>query len=447
MIGGIKKWFEEWRPSNVTMGGPVFPLIVLFGLNAVDELDRAAFSVLLPEIRKHFGLSLAEATTLISVTTIAVLLIEVPLSFYVDRGKRIRIAAIGAAIWACFAFGTGLATSVALLVFMRIGAGGGRSVVTPTHNSLLSDYYSPASRVKVFSFHRQANSVGLIIGPALGGIIGYFFGWRAPFFIFAFPTLIFVVLCLRLNEPIRGLQDRIAMGGAFDAEDHVPPPAVRVRDTVKTIYKIRTIRRIWLAVPFLSIALVGVSSLLSLVYDDVFGMNAAQRGLIAAGIEPLQIIGVFVAIPWVSRKAMEEPGFLLRFVAITGVLNGFILAGLAYAPHVSIAILCNALLSGSIGTLAPAFFAMISIVTPSNIRAVTFSSITVMGIPGIAIFLPLIGVIADAIGLRPAMLLLIPTLLAAGFILASARKFVADDMAAAFATPVDPGAPAPVVGD
>lgn len=431
----LKRWFAEWRPSTVTLGAPTFPLLVLFGLNAVDELDRAAFSVLLPEIRKHFGLSLTEATALISVTTIAVLLIEVPLSFYVDRGKRVRIAAIGAAIWACFSFGTGLATSVALLVFMRVGAGGGRSVVTPTHSSLLSDYYAPAARVKAFSFHRQANSVGLIIGPAIGGVLGYAFGWRLPFFVFAFPTLVFVLLCLRLEEPIRGLQDRLAMGGSTSAEDHVVPPTVRVRDTVKTIYKIRTIRRIWLAVPFLSIALVGVTSLLSLVYDEVFGMNAAQRGFIAAGIEPLQIFGVFIAIPWVSRKAMTEPGFLLRFVAITGVFNGFILAALAYAPHVSIAIVCNALLSGTIGTLAPAFFAMISIVTPSNIRAVTFSSITVMGIPGIAIFLPLIGALADSIGLRPAMLLLIPTLLAAGFILASARKFVADDMAAAFAAP------------
>ncbi|MEY2424663.1 MAG: hypothetical protein QOI61_235 [Actinomycetota bacterium] len=437
----FKRWLQEWNPSVVTMGGPTFPLLVLFGLNAVDELDRAAFNVLLPEIRKAFGLSLGQATSLVAATTIAVLLIEVPLSFYVDRGKRVRIAAIGAAIWACFSFGTGLATSVALLIAMRVGAGGGRSVVTPTHSSLLSDYYSPASRVKVFSFHRQANSVGLIVGPALGGILGYFFGWRLPFFVFAFPTLVFVVLCLRLEEPIRGLQDRLAMGGDFRAEDHVVPPTVRVRDTVKTLYRIRTIRRIWLAVPFLSIALVGVSSLLSLVYDEVFGMNAAQRGLIAAGIEPLQIVGVFIAIPWVSRKAIEEPGFLLRFVAITGIVNGFILAGLAYAPHVSIAIVCNALLSGSIGTLAPAFFAMISIVTPSNVRAVSFSSITVVGIPGIAIFLPTIGILADSIGLRPAMLLLIPTLLAAGFILASARKFVADDMAANFALPPEPAAP------
>jgi branched-chain amino acid transport system ATP-binding protein len=427
----IKRWFEEWRPSAVTMGAPIYPLLVLFGLNAVDELDRAAFGVLLPDIRDHFHLHNAQALAIVSVTTILVLLIEVPLSFYVDRGNRVRIAAVGAFIWAFFSFGTGLAVSVAMLVLMRVGAGGGRAVVTPTHSSLLSDYYSPQARVKTFSFHRQANSLGLIVGPALGGILGEHFGWRMPFFVFAFPTLVFVFLALKMEEPRRGLQEALAAGG--NAEEHVEPPKVAVRDTVRTLYQIRTIRRIWAAVPFLSIALIGVASLLSLVYRDVFHVHAQGRGLIAAAIEPLQIVGVFVSIPWVSRKALEEPGFLLRFVAITGVINGFVLAALAYSPKLWMAIACNMFLSATIGTLAPAFFAMISIVSPPSMRAVTFSSITVAGIPGIAIFLPIIGALADSIGIRPAMLLLIPTLLAAGFILASARKFVADDVARNFA--------------
>ena len=54
-------WVGEWRPSAVTLGAPAFPLFVLFGLNAVDELDRAGFAVLLPDIRDHFDLSNAGA--------------------------------------------------------------------------------------------------------------------------------------------------------------------------------------------------------------------------------------------------------------------------------------------------------------------------------------------------------------------------------------------------
>ena len=194
MRTGLRQLRDEWRPSAITLGAPVFPLAVLFGLNAVDELDRTAFAVLLPDIRDHFGLSDSGALALVAASTIAVLFIEIPLSFYCDRRNRVRIATTGAALWALFSVGTGLAMSVVMLFVMRVGAGAGRAVVTPTHSSLLSDYYEPAARVKVFSAHRQANSVGQIAGPLFAGLLAYSFGWRSPFILFGLPTLVFVVL-------------------------------------------------------------------------------------------------------------------------------------------------------------------------------------------------------------------------------------------------------------
>lgn len=347
----MRRLLDEWRPSAITLGAPAFPLFVLFGLNAVDELDRTAFAVLLPDIRDHFGLSDSGALALVAATTVAVLLIEVPLSFFCDRRSRVRIASTGAAIWALFSVGTGLAVSVAMLVAMRIGAGGGRAVVTPTHSSLLSDYYSPAA-VKVFAAHRQANSVGQILGPLLAGLLAYAFGWRTPFILFAIPTLVFFVLSLRLREPVRGGHERRAAGAdeAAIATEEAPESPW---DTMRTLAQVRTIRRIWMAVPFLGIALFGIPNLLSLIYEDVFGINAAGRGVIAAGVEPLQIAGVFLGMPIVARIAAERPEFLLRFVAIVGVVDGALLVLLAYAPSVWVAIGVHAVLAASIGTLAP----------------------------------------------------------------------------------------------
>jgi hypothetical protein len=134
-------------------------------------------------------------------------------------------------------------------------------------------------------------------------------------------------------------------------------------------------------------------------------------------------------MPMVARVAGRDPGFLLRFVAIVGVVDGMLLVVLAYAPHVSIAIAMHALLAASIGTLAPAFFAMLSIVAPPRVRSAAFSTISVFAIPGIALFLPLIGAVSDALGIQASMVVLVPVSLAAGFILASAAKFVVDDIA------------------
>ncbi len=432
VIERLRRWREQWRPSAITLGAPIFPLIVMFGLNAVDELDRAGFAVLLPDIRDHFGLSNEGALRIVSATTIAVILIEVPLSFYCDRRNRVRIATTGAAIWALFSVGTGLAVSVPMLVAMRIGAGGGRAVVTPTHSSLLSDWYPPEARVKVFSAHRQANSVGQILGPLLAGVLALYFGWRVPFFVFAVPTIVFVILALRLREPVRGMHERLAAGADAEAAQQADAPE-RVWATMRVLYSVRTMRRIWCAVPFLGIALFGIPNLLSLVYEDVFGLNSAERGAIAAGIEPLQVAGVFLAMPWVANIAMRDPGFLLRFVAVVGIIDGVLLVGLAYAPHVAIAIAMHALLAASIGTLAPAFFAMLSIVAPPRVRSASFSTISVFAIPGIAVFLPVIGAVSDSVGIQASMLVLVPVALAAGFILASASRFVLDDIAAVHA--------------
>lgn len=428
----IRGWVDEWRPSVVTMGAPIFPLMVLFGLNAVDELDRAAFAVLLPDIRKAFELSNSKALALVSFTTIAVLLIEIPLSFYVDRRNRVKIATVGAGVWGVFSIGTGFASSVPMLAGMRVGAGGGRAVVTPTHSSLLSDYYKPEARVKVFAFHRQANAVGLILGPLIGGLLGSWFGWRLPFFVFAAPTFAFVFLAMRLEEPIRGKHERIAAGVAVvDAETEEAP--AKVWESMRILYRVRTLRRIWWAMPFLAIALLGVGNLLSLVYKDVFHVNAAGRGLIAAGVEPLQIFGVFFAMPRIAKKTVADPGFLLRFVAVVGVFVGAALVALAYAPNLAVAVMMNALVSGSIGTLAPAFFAMISIVAPARVRAVSFSTISVFGIPGIALLLPVIGALSDRFGVQVSITAMVPVTMIAGFILASGAKFVATDIATAHA--------------
>ncbi len=208
---GPRRYFDD-----ITAGYALYPLIILFGLNAVDELDRTVFGVLGPEIRDSFGLTNQGYLTLIALTLLGGLLLEVPLAYYADRLHRARIAVLGAAVWAVFGLLTGLATTILMLVIARSGAGMGRAVVTPTHNSLLSDYYPTEVRADVFGFHRLANALGAFIGPVVGGVLAEAFGWRVPFFVFVIPSIVFVVLGLRLREP-----------GAATTSDGRPAPPRR----------------------------------------------------------------------------------------------------------------------------------------------------------------------------------------------------------------------------
>ena len=276
--------------------------------------------------------------------------------------------------------------------------------------------------------HRMANSVGQISGPILAGTLAYAFGWRTPFLVFAVPTALLVFAALRLREPVRGVHERVDAGvGAAEAQRADDPEGVV--QTVRTLAAVRTVRRIWWAIPFLAVALFGVPNILSLVYEDVFDLDTMARGWIAAGVEPLQIVGVLTVMPWLARRSADDPGYLLRFVGLVGVVDAMLLVVLANAPNVATAVAVHALLAASIGILAPAFFSLLSFVIPPRVRAAGFSTIAVFGIPGIAVFLPLIGAVSDRYGLQASSLVLVPVAVAAGLILASARRFVVPDVA------------------
>ncbi len=79
------RWQDKIRPSRVTEGWPVLPLLILFGLNAVDELDRTAFAILTPNIRDHFNLDLGGILGLVGGVTFLALGGQVLVGYFADR--------------------------------------------------------------------------------------------------------------------------------------------------------------------------------------------------------------------------------------------------------------------------------------------------------------------------------------------------------------------------
>ena len=66
------------RLDAITGGAPIAPLVVLFGLNLVDELDRIAFGVLGPEIGDTFGLDDGDVIVIATLVRIAALAAVLP---------------------------------------------------------------------------------------------------------------------------------------------------------------------------------------------------------------------------------------------------------------------------------------------------------------------------------------------------------------------------------
>lgn len=411
---------------NIAGDGPILPLLVLFGLNAVDELDRTAAAILAPEIRAEFGLSRGTYFGFIALVLFFTLVAQPAIAGLADRLPRVRIALVGATAWAFFSFATGLSLGVVLFFVARAGSGIGKVVNDPTHGSLLADWYRPQDRPKVFSFHGAANAIGAGLGPLLAGMLAYSFGWRAPFLVFAVPTLLIVVFGLRLREPVRGALEREAAGGDAEAiatEEASPSFA----EAWRMCWKIEALRRIWLATPFLSASLLGFSLLTSELYEDVYDLDERARGVIAASGQPLRLVGLFIGAVVGTRLLKKDPGLILRFLSVVAVVTSILSGVFALVPNLAVAIGADMAIGLCLAIVGPGIIASLSLAIPPRARAMGFSIGSLFIIPGL-VNLWLIGEVADAFGIRTGMAMMVPIFLVGGIIISTGGSIIGRDI-------------------
>jgi len=424
-------WFGVRHPGRwlraVCGGEAVFPIVVLFGLNAVDEFDRAAFGILLPEIRDHFDLDFSTMLGLVGLASVAALALQVPIAQIADRRKRVPLAVAGALVWALFSGLTGFATGLIVLTIARSGSALGKAVIDPTHNSLISDYYPIEARTKVFSVHRAANAVGAFLGPLSAGLLAFYFGWRTPFVVFMVPTVIFAVLAMKLHEPIRGRWERQATG-ASDEVALTEEVAPSFSESWRTVHKVQSLRRIWYSLPFLATGLIGFVTLASLLYDQEFGLDERARGVAAAIAEPFQLVGLVLGARFIAKRYAGNVAGLARVGANIAIAAAVLAGAFALAPNIVVAVAINCVISAALAVLAPAIFSALSLAIPPRARATGFSVASLWIIPGLGV-LPIIGWIADQFSIRVGMLVMIPLFLVGGLIQRTIGNVIVDDIA------------------
>ena len=422
-----KSRLMRWAQDRIGIT-PIVPLGILFGLNAVDEFDRMAFSVLAPNIEEAFDLGIDGVLTLIGVVLALSQFGQVFIGFYADRFRRVRMALGGAAIWALFSFLTGLAPTIVVLAIARIGSALGRAVNEPTHQSLLSDFYEPVTRTKAFYVHRMANNIGQFTAPVLAGVLALVFGWRTPFLLFAAPTIVIVLIgAARLREPYRGYHERIAAGAGKDlATTEERPPGFA--EAWKALHQVRTLRRLFYAIPFFGVSLGGLVGLYSLYYEEIFGLNEAARGVLATIAEVPQILGAVIGMRIGVKAVGTDPGKLLRMIAAASFVIGAGILMVAFAPVLAVAVIGNMIASSAGAVITAGLFLSVSLVVPPRVRSMGFGMGSLYAVPSLLIVLPIIGAIADSAGIRVGIALMVPIFMTGALILASAGSLMAKDI-------------------
>ncbi|MCB1039751.1 MAG: MFS transporter, partial [Acidimicrobiales bacterium] len=290
----------------------------------------------------------------------------------------------------------------------------------------LADYYPIRSRPRVYSIHRAANSVGQILGFLVGAGLAAWFSWRTPFVVFAAPTLLLVVLGLKLRDPGRGHFEREAADLGGDTSVDEPPPSFA--EAMRMVWTIRSLRRIFVALPFLAASIIGFISLASLLYEEVFGLDAWQRAWALIPVQLVELVGVAIGARYTSRALAKGASNTFGVLAGAAWLASVVAVGFAAAPNVVVAVAANCIISASLVVVGPGVFASLSLAIPPRARSVGFSVGALWVLPGLLV-LPLIGWIGDNFGFRWGMAVMAPVFLIGGLVIASVGKVIDDDIA------------------
>ncbi len=432
------------RLAKLGAGASLFPLGILFTIELLDQATQSAFNVLTPNIRDAFHLTNAGILLIVAIAGAAALGCTLPIAVLADRTNRVRIALIGALVGAAFSVGLGFAQGIVVATIMLVGISLGQAVIFPTHNSLLADYYSVPARPRIYSVHRSGINLGVIVGVLVGAGLAAVFTWRAPFFFFAVPIILVVVIGLRLREPPRGRHEQLELSEQMVASERGEPAPLddvaasaaagvpveappSLGEAWRTVWKIGVLRRIFIALPFLAAAIAGFTSLASLQYQETFHLNAVHRAYILAPIQLFDLLGLAVGAVIATRLAKRDIGLVFRMLAVASLIAAGFAVLFALAPTVPWAFVGNAGIDASLAVVGPGVLASLSLAIPSRVRSVGFSIGALFVLPGFLV-LPSVGALGDAVGFRYGLLLLVPIFVVGGLIVASAGSLIGRDI-------------------
>ena len=135
----------------------------------------------LPLYARDFGVSATMVGLTLTVFALARLILNIPAGLIADRLGR-RVLLIGGPILTSIGmFGSGFAGDIWSLLIWRFVAGAGSAFFMSGALIYLIDIAPPDLRARYVATNQWALSVGVALGPGLGGLVAERWGLAAPF--------------------------------------------------------------------------------------------------------------------------------------------------------------------------------------------------------------------------------------------------------------------------
>jgi MFS transporter, Spinster family, sphingosine-1-phosphate transporter len=178
-------------------------LVVLLAILIFSYADGQALGLVLQSIKVDLHLSDTQLGLLTGIAfAFFYSVMGIPIARWADRGNRVTIISLTAAVWSVLVSLTGRATNFVQLLLIRSGVAIGESGCVPAANSLISDYFAPAERPRAMGIFLLGGPSSLLVGYFAAGWLNQFFGWRVMFLLLGLPGLVLAAVArFTLREP------------------------------------------------------------------------------------------------------------------------------------------------------------------------------------------------------------------------------------------------------
>lgn len=421
------------------------PLWAMVLVTLVDRIETSVVAGVLPILQDEFGFSDAAGGAIPAAVGVAGIIMTLPAGVLADRVDRRRFIAVVVASWSLIITGSALATGFAFFFVTRVVLGFADSLEGAASASLLSDWYPPKARARVFGYQRMATFAGGPLGALLGGVVGELLGWRSVFFLMVLPGLLVAWFVRRQPEPDRGEIDReVARLGAADAGEAPAAPVggepglaelTDLRSQLRRLLRIPTVRWLYFGLLILFVGTGGIAFWAPSFFERAHGLGEGAAAATAAGVGLVGVgLGATVGGIWGDRWHGTRPGARV-LIGGGGQLVGALLGPAAFLVDAlwAQALLLTVTLS-LLGLGIPNISAAIADVLPSERRGVGFALLNFMVALGMALGPLAVGALSDLYGsLDPALATVAAPVLAGSLVVLRARSTYEQDARAVLA--------------
>jgi DHA2 family multidrug resistance protein-like MFS transporter len=150
----------------------------------VISLDNTVLNLALPSIAKDLGSSASQLQWIVDAYVLAIAGLLLTIGYLGDRLGRKPTLMVGLVVFALFSLGAALANSTGMLIGMRAMMGIGAATIMPATLSILTaTFREPKERAQAIALWAAVFSLGMGIGPVVGGWLLNNFHWSSVFYI------------------------------------------------------------------------------------------------------------------------------------------------------------------------------------------------------------------------------------------------------------------------